>query len=136
MGPPLFVFFGVRGRGRRGVSPAGEVLSREGKYPKFAGPAGPDPGSHPEGKLGGDLTGAGGDLWLCLRSPPAAALRWVRLVFIIPCLEARLDSAAIAWCGGHRGPLGTAAPTGAPTGESVRAAAPEQEAPAKGFPNS
>ena len=25
------------------VSPAGEVLSREGKYPKFPGPAGPDP---------------------------------------------------------------------------------------------
>ena len=47
-------------------------------------------GSHPEGKLGGNLTGAGTDLWLCLLSPPAAALRWSVIVFIIPCLAARL----------------------------------------------
>ena len=52
---------------------------------------GPGPqGSHPEGKLGDKSTGAGADLWLCLRSPPAAALRWVRLAFCFPCLEARL----------------------------------------------
>ena len=47
-------------------------------------------GSHPEGKPGGDLTGAGADLWLCLLSPPAAALRWVSGAFCFPCLEARL----------------------------------------------
>ena len=47
-------------------------------------------GSHPEGTLGGKSTGAGADLWLCLLSPPAAALRWLVWAFSIPCLAARL----------------------------------------------
>ncbi len=90
MGPPLFVFFEVRGRGR------GMFRLRAGYFPaKESSQSSPGlrartRGSHSEGKPGDESTGAGADLWLCLRSPPAAALRWVRLVFIIPRLEARL----------------------------------------------
>ena len=63
-------------------------------------------GSHPEWKLGLDLAGAGADLWLCLLSPPAAALRWVRLAFCFPCLEARLagqQSRGAAFSGARSG---------------------------------
>ena len=85
---------------------------------------GPGPrGSHPEGKSGRDLTGAGADLWLCLLSPPAAALRWVRLDCYFPCLEARLAGQQ------SRG----AAVNSLPLGEGGSASAETDEGNAKGF---
>ena len=80
-------------------------------------------GSHPEGKPGEILTGAGADLWLCLRSPPAAALRWVSGAFCFPCLEARL-----AWQQ-SRG----AGVNSLPLGEGGSASAETDEGNAKGF---
>ena len=80
-------------------------------------------GSHFEGKPGFDLTGAGGDLWLCLRSPPAAALRWVSVAFRFLYLEARL-----VWQQ-SRG----AAVNSLPLGEGGSASAETDEGNAKGF---
>ena len=85
---------------------------------------GPGPlGSHPEGKLGDKSTGAGADLWLCLRSPPAAALRWVRLAFCFPCFKARLAGQQSRGAGVNSLPLG----------EGGSASAETDEGNAKGF---
>ena len=76
-----FAFYLSRGpdfRKRTGdISPPGEVLSRDGKYPKIPGSVDPDPGARLENGL--NLFGAGMNLGP-LRPPPAAAragqIRW------------------------------------------------------------
>ena len=95
-------------------------------------------------------------LVVVLLSPPAAALRWSVIVFIIPCLAARLAwqqsrgasfsgtrwvpcvggdvlIGPFRWCVGYRGPLGTAAPTEGPFLSIVKALGPSAPLIRHGF---
>ena len=104
------MFSGVRNSacgGDGGCSACGRVTFPRRKVTKVRRACGPGPGgSHPEGKHGLGLVGAGADLWSCSFPRPLPLCGGCRGAFCFPCLGARLvwqQSRGAVFSGAHSG---------------------------------
>ena len=84
--------------GRGGVSPAGEVLSSDGKYPKITGAAAPDPGEPFGGEAGFRLDRRGCRLVVVLTFPARCRSASVSVSLYHPLFRSAPGMAAIAGC--------------------------------------